>query len=111
MKVCDPLAARGGDVEVGHGLLDVGRNTAPEKIRVSLNEISRICIPQLAVEPVFLKLVEQGVRLLQIERIAELSYQIRRLNQSGFQVVRIVLLSIGRRKARALNRSGHPPCV
>src|SRR5829696_3994279 len=77
MQVGDPLAPRRGDVQVGDSFLQVGRDTVPVEVGIALDQVGRRGIAELAVEADLLELVEQRVRLLQVERVSQLTDQVR----------------------------------
>src|SRR5215213_4646348 len=104
MQVSDPLSPRRGYIEASDRLVEVGRDAGPIKVRKALHEVRGRRIAELAVEPDLLELVVERVRLLEVERIAELADQIRGLDEPPLSVFRHILRAAAHGKARELNR-------
>ena len=76
VEVGDPLPPARGDVEVADRGLDVRRDAVPVELRVLVDEIGRVVVAELAVEPGLLELVVERVGLADVVRVAELADQV-----------------------------------
>ena len=73
-----------------------------------LDEIGWRIIAKLPVQPDLLELIVKGIRLFQVQRIAELSNQISGLHQPSLSVRRALFSLRAGGKARELDRACHP---
>src|SRR5271165_5686908 len=86
VEIGDPLASRGRDREILHPLLDVAGDTVGKERGVLLDEVCGGRVAELAIGADLLELREQGVRLLRIERIAELADEVRGQHEPRLEI-------------------------
>src|SRR5215213_12012640 len=83
-------------------------DTVPVEIGIAFDQVGRGGVAELPIEADLLELVEERVGLLHVERISELTDQIRRLHQTPLAIFRGVCRRWAHWKAGELNRSGDP---
>src|SRR5437764_13624116 len=105
IEIGDPLPAAGGDVEISDRGLNVRIYALPIELRIEIDDIGRGAITELPVEADLLELVEEGTRLANIMRVAELPDQIGRAQQRAFFIIRIRIWWNVAGKPRELDRA------
>src|SRR5258708_3574576 len=78
VEIGDPLTPARRDVEIADGGLNLRRDVRPIKLRVFVNDIGGCVIAERLVQPGFLKLIEQRIRLPHVVGVAKLANQIGR---------------------------------
>ena len=81
VEVGDPLAPGGGEAQIFHPVLEMGRDGVPVKSRKLLDQVGGGGVAELPIAADLLELVEQGIGLSRIERIAKLPDQVGGLNE------------------------------
>ena len=107
MQIGDPLAAGGGHRQIFDALLDMGRDQFGKELRIFVDQIGGRLVAELTVAADLLEFGEEGVRLLRIERVAELPDEIRGEHQPRLEIGVSAALEAGR-KAGELDRLRDP---
>src|SRR5450759_1283826 len=108
MQVSDPLPAGNRHIEIFYSILDMRRYAVPEEGGVLVNNVSRRRISELSIHTDLFKFGIERVRLPRVHRIAKLSHEIGRLDQSWLQGPISAGASRPRRKTGHLDRGGNP---
>ena len=103
VEVGNPLPALHRKLQITERVTDKGFDLTPKEARVFVSDVSRAGVTQTRIASDLLKFVEEGIQLSRIERVSELTDEIRSPQQARLGVGLGVVLVLGHWEPRQLD--------
>ena len=115
IQLRDPLPALHRHFKMTYCVADVGFHLAPKEAGIALGDVGWAGITKLLVDANLGELVKECIELPRIERVSELSDQIRGAHQASLRVGLCMIPIVWHREAGQFDRTRNPltidPCV